>query len=73
MTKPRLPDFDPADVAESNATDYPAKFRTNNSHRWNRRLGDHAGLANFGINLTCIAPTAQSSARHARSKQDEFI
>ena len=73
MSKPRLPAFDPADVAESNATSYPARFRTDNSKRWNRRLGDHVGLRNFGVNLTRIVPGAQSSARHAHSKQDEFI
>jgi len=73
MPKPRLPAFDPADLAESNATSYPAVFRANNSKRWNRRLGDHAGLKNFGVNLTRIVPGGQSSARHAHSKQDEFI
>ena len=73
MTKPRLPAFDPADLAESNATSYPDKFKPINSRRWNRRLGDHVGLKNFGVNLTRIEPGAQSSARHAHAKQDEFI
>jgi uncharacterized cupin superfamily protein len=73
MSKPTLPAFDPADIAESNATSYPEKFRASNSQRWNRRLGDHAGLTNFGVNLTRIVPGGQSSARHAHSKQDEFI
>jgi uncharacterized cupin superfamily protein len=73
MSKPRLPAFDPADIAESNTTSYPAKFRADNTRRWNRRLGDHVGLRNFGVNLTRIVPGAQSSARHAHSKQDEFI
>jgi uncharacterized cupin superfamily protein len=73
MSKPRPPAFDPADVAESNATSYPAQFREANSARWNRRLGDHAGLSNFGVNLTRIVPGGQSSARHAHSRQDEFI
>jgi len=73
MTKPRLPAFDPADLAESNATSYPDKFKVINSRRWNRRLGDHVGLKNFGVNLTRIEPGAQSSARHAHAKQDEFI
>ena len=31
MTKPTLPAFDPADLAESNATGYPAPFRAENS------------------------------------------
>jgi len=73
MTKPRLPAFDPADLAESNATSYPDKFKAINSRRWNRRLGDYVGLKNFGVNLTRIEPGGQSSARHAHTKQDEFI
>jgi uncharacterized cupin superfamily protein len=73
MTKPRLPAFDPADLPESNATSYPDKFKAINARRWNRRLGDYVGLRNFGVNLTRIEPGAQSSARHAHTKQDEFI
>jgi uncharacterized cupin superfamily protein len=73
MSKLRLPAFNPADIAESNATSYPEEFRALNSQRWNRRLGDHVGSKNFGVNLTRIVPGGQSSARHAHSKQDEFI
>jgi uncharacterized cupin superfamily protein len=36
-------------------------------------LGDLFGLANFGVNLTRLAPGAASSLRHAHSKQDEFV
>lgn len=73
MTQPKPPAFDPMTLAESNATSYPEKFRAANSKRWNRRLGDHAGLANFGVNLTRVEPGGQTSARHAHSRQDEFI
>jgi len=73
MPKPTFPAFDPADVSETNFTTYPEPFRTANSRRWNRRLGDHGGLKNFGVNLTRIEPGAQSSARHAHAKQDELI
>jgi uncharacterized cupin superfamily protein len=73
MTTPKPPAFDPLQIAESNATSYPEKFKPANSRRWNRRLGDHVGLTNFGVNLTRIEPGAQTSARHAHSKQDEFI
>jgi uncharacterized cupin superfamily protein len=65
--------FDPLSLPESNSTSYPAPFRTANTMRWNRRLGDHAGLKNFGVNLTRIEPGGQSSARHAHKTQDEFI
>jgi uncharacterized cupin superfamily protein len=65
--------FDPLTVPESNATGYPEPYRADNQRRWNRRLGDHAGLANFGVNLTRIIPGGQSSHRHAHTRQDEFI
>ena len=65
--------FDPLTLQESNATSYPEPYRAENQKRWNRRLGNHAKLANFGVNLTRIAPGGQSSARHAHSRQDEFV
>src|SRR5947207_14459565 len=69
----QLPAFDPATVSESNFTSYPEPHRAVNSMRHNRRLGDHAGLRNFGVNLTRIVPRGQSSYRHAHSRQDEFV
>jgi uncharacterized cupin superfamily protein len=60
-------------VEESNFTSYPEPFRAENQMRWNRRLGDHAGLSNFGVNLTRIVPGGQSSHLHAHSRQDEFV
>ena len=76
MSEPRelkRPAFDPAEVSESNYTSYPALHRAANQTRYNRRLGDHAGLTNFGVTLTRIIPGGQSSYRHAHSRQDEFI
>ena len=72
-TKPGHPAFDPAVVSETNFTSYPEPHRAVNSMRYYRRLGDHAGLKNFGVNLTRIIPQGQSSYRHAHSRQDEFI
>jgi len=76
MTEPsklKLPAFEPNVVSESNFTSYPALHRAANQMRYNRRLGDHAGLRNFGVNLTRIIPGGQSSFRHAHSRQDEFV
>ena len=72
-SKPRPPAFDPDDVSESNFTSYPEIHRAANQTRYNRRLGNHAGLTNFGVNLTRILPGGQSSFRHAHSRQDEFV
>jgi uncharacterized cupin superfamily protein len=73
MAMPERSGFDPLMLAESNATSYPETFRAANQRRWNRRLGDHAKLKNFGVNLTRIVPGGQSSHRHAHARQDEFI
>ena len=52
---------------------YPEPFASRVAGRERRALGDMFGLTNFGVNLTRIEPGAQSSARHAHAKQDEFI
>ncbi len=65
--------FDPKTLPESNATSYPEPYRAANQQRWYRRLGAHAKLTNFGVNLTRIVPGGQSSHRHAHSRQDEFV
>ena len=52
---------------------YPAQFASRVTGRDKRLLGDHFGLKNYGVNLTRLAPRAQSALRHAHSKQDEFV
>jgi len=73
MGKLKTPAFDPKDVTEASATGYPEPYKTRVAGRHKRRLGDHAGLRNFGVNLTRIDPGAESSMRHWHAKQDEFI
>jgi uncharacterized cupin superfamily protein len=70
---PHHPAFDPADMPESNTTGYPGPYREDNLKRYNKRLGQHAGLKNFGVNITRIVPGGQSSHRHAHTRQDEFV
>ncbi len=67
------PAFDPKDVPESNATAIPEPYTRDNQNRYNRRIGDFAGLKNYGVILTRIIPGGQSSYRHAHTKQDEFV
>ncbi|NVO05795.1 MAG: cupin domain-containing protein [Rhodoferax sp.] len=54
-------------------SNYPEPFATRMGGREKRALGDVFGLGNFGVNLTRLAPGAQSALRHAHSKQDEFV
>jgi uncharacterized cupin superfamily protein len=65
--------FKPPEVPESNASNYPAPFREAQRKRFVRRLSNHAGLKNYGVNYVRVAPGGQSSARHAHKKQDEFV
>jgi len=52
---------------------YPEPFASRMAGREKRPLGDLFGLANFGVNLTRLAPGAVSALRHAHTKQDEFV
>ena len=54
-------------------SNYPEPFASRMNGREKRPLGDHFGLANFGVNLTRLAPGAVSALRHAHTKQDEFV
>jgi uncharacterized cupin superfamily protein len=54
-------------------SNYPEPFRSMMSGRTKRPLGDLFGLANFGVNITTLAPGAVSALRHAHTRQDEFI
>ncbi len=54
-------------------TNYPPEYAARVEGREKRPLGDFFGLANFGVNLTRLAPGAASALRHAHTKQDEFV
>ena len=73
MVKPVPPAFHPKDLAEQSTTGYPEPYKARVAGRHKRRLGDAAGLGNFGVNLTRLDPGAESSMRHWHAKQDEFV
>lgn len=52
---------------------YPAPFDTPCARRARQRLGDAAGLSDFGVNLLRLPPGAWSSQRHWHSAEDEFV
>jgi uncharacterized cupin superfamily protein len=52
---------------------YPPPFAARVAGRWKIPLGDVFGLANFGVNLTRLAPGSMSALRHAHTRQDEFV
>lgn len=64
---------DPSKVPERSGTIYPPPYRAAVAGRYARRLGEAAGLTNFGVNLVRLEPGAASSQRHWHTKQDEFV
>src|SRR5712692_2253574 len=54
-------------------SNYPEPFASRMAGREKRPLGDLFGLANFGVNLTRLAPGAVSALRHSHLRQDEFV
>jgi uncharacterized cupin superfamily protein len=54
-------------------SNYPAPLAQHVSGRQKRQLGDVFGLTHFGVNLTSLAPGAQSALLHRHTHQDEFV
>lgn len=73
MANVKGPGFDPATIPARTSSTYPEPYRSQVTGRVKRRLGDAAGLKNFGVNLVTLAPGDLSSMRHWHSRQDEFI
>jgi uncharacterized cupin superfamily protein len=68
---PKKIDIDSA-VSVTGST-YPAPFDEPCRERFRRRLGDVAGLTQFGVNLMRLQPGAWSSQRHWHTVEDEFV
>ncbi|WP_292879376.1 cupin domain-containing protein [Nisaea sp.] len=73
MSKLTGPAFDPMDVKPRIGSGYPEEFQKGCETREKRRLGDHGGLVNFGVNLTTLPPGQGSAIRHWHTMQDEFV
>jgi uncharacterized cupin superfamily protein len=54
-------------------TSYPPPYDAPCAARVRHRLGDAAGLADFGVNLLRLPPGTWSSQRHWHSAEDEFV
>jgi len=59
--------------ARAQKSNYPEPFIARVAGREKRQLGEVFGLSNFGVNLTRLAPGAESALRHWHGKQDEFV
>ena len=68
-----MPKIDIAKIPDDSSTAYPAPFRKAVAGRVRQRLGNAAGLTQFGVNLARLRPGAASSQRHWHEAEDEFV
>jgi uncharacterized cupin superfamily protein len=65
--------IDPKTLPPVIGTTYPPPFDEPCRARERRRLGNAAGLTQYGVNLLRLPPQVWSSQRHWHSHSDEFI
>jgi uncharacterized cupin superfamily protein len=65
--------IDPTTVPVVIGSGYPPPFDAPCATRARQRLGDAAGLTDFGVNLLRLPSGAWSSQRHWHSAEDEFV
>jgi uncharacterized cupin superfamily protein len=68
-----MPKIDIAKLPVDTRTGYPPPFVRAVVGRQRKRLGNAAGLDQFGVNLTTLKPGAASAQRHWHEKEDELV
>ena len=68
-----MPKIDIAALPSKSGSGYPSPYDRQFDGRHQTRLGDAAGLTQFGVNLVRLDPGAMSSLRHWHERQDEFL
>ena len=68
-----MPKIDIAGLPVDTRTGYPPPHDKVVTGRSRKRLGNAAGLDQFGVNLTTLKPGASSALRHWHEKEDEFV
>ena len=68
-----MPKLDIEALPVDTKTPYPPPFDRVVYGRERRRLGNAAGLDQFGVNLTTLRPGAASALRHWHECEDEFV
>jgi uncharacterized cupin superfamily protein len=68
-----MPKLDLSSIPQRKGTNYPEQFAGPMAGRIRQRLGDAAGLTQFGVNLLQLPPGAWSAQRHWHSAEDEFV
>jgi len=68
-----MPKIEMATTEVRRGSDYPPPFDAPCRERQRCKLGDAAGLSQFGVNLLRLPPGAWSSQRHWHTVEDEFV
>ena len=68
-----MPKIDVENAPSRTGTGYPEHFAVRCKLREKRKLGDAAGLTQFGVNLLRLPPGQWSSHRHWHTAEDEFV
>ena len=68
-----MPRIDVAAAPVRFGSNYPAPYHEPCVAKNRRKLGDVAGLSQFGVSLLTLQPGAWSSQRHWHTAEDEFV
>ena len=68
-----MPKIDIANIPWAGGSGYPDPYRQRVEGRERKRLGNAAGLDQYGVNLTRLKPGALSAIRHWHENEDEFV
>jgi uncharacterized cupin superfamily protein len=68
-----MPKIDIDGLPTDTRTGYPPPHDRVVVGRMRKRLGNAAGLDQFGVNLTTLRPGAASALRHWHEQEDEFV
>ena len=67
-----MPKLDLTQVPVKTGSIYPEPYAGLMKGRSSLRLGDLAGLTQFGVNIVMLEPGAVASLRHWHLREDEF-
>jgi hypothetical protein len=67
-----MPKIEIARIPAQPIASYPKEFAPVISGREKQKIGDAAGLTQFGVNITRIKPGSASALRHWHEQEDEW-
>jgi uncharacterized cupin superfamily protein len=68
-----MPKIDLDALEQTNRTGYPPPFNEPVAGRWQRKVGEAAGLTELGARHVVLEPGAWSSQRHWHEAEDELL